>query len=516
MAKVTAGAAYKQLTKVGDYISPNINAGADRIARQGMRQKQLNADAKARADKRLDEALGGIQVDTEALQSKATGFETRDDVARDYAYTATQRSMEYAELAREAAQNGDWVAMNNYKGKMKRIEGDFKNTVNDEKLLGEIFTGYRDKYQSGEIDDDEWLDFAESMEKFNYEIKLDENDNKVITAIELDDEGQPVMDAEGNPKVMTKKWADVVNQRDRPFEVVRLEDKEGKKGLIGDMLSTMGKRKYDEETGQYITTTQTWDDEAERQFTAKVKGLQSNDRTMYSLLKQASGGEITKKKDFTDSDKQLVEDFLRFQVKGGYDTEESMKVRTMTVEEREAEAAKNRAVTMRGQDIGKEKADASNQIALKKLALEEWKAQNPNKTLSKGDEKKAQNEALVVKFYEVAKAIGNLGDKADDAQVQKVLDDSGLGFIADTDWQLWFQDNEFDIGTVKDIKNKDAFKIVKGMAKKAGLEMKDTDVREAINAIQAGKAEEKPAGTKATEGMTAQEKIDYYKNLNKK
>ena len=81
MAKVTAGAAYKQLTKVGDYISPNINAGADRIARQGMRQKQLNADAKARADKRLDEALGGIQVDTEALQSKATGFETRDDVA---------------------------------------------------------------------------------------------------------------------------------------------------------------------------------------------------------------------------------------------------------------------------------------------------------------------------------------------------------------------------------------------------------------------------------------------------
>jgi len=510
MAKVTAGAAYKELEKVGNYVSDNVNAAADRLTKQGMQQKQLNADAKVAADKRLDDAYADINVPE--LVSSATGNQTRDDVARKLAKTATNRAAEYAELARDAAAKGDWKGMNDYKARMKVIESDFKNTVNDEAILKEVFTSYREKYQNGEIDDDDWLDFAESMEKFNYEVILDDNDQKVIRAIELDDEGEPVLDEDGKPNIMEKKWAEVVNQRDRPYERVQLEDQQGKKGLVGDMLATMGKRKYDEVTGQYIETTQTWDEEAEAQFIAKVKGLQANDRTMYSLLKQASGGEIKKKKGFSEDDKQLVEDFLRHQVKGGYNQEQTKRGRSRTPKEMADEAAKNRAVTMRGQDMAQDRADDDNAIALRKMALEEWKAANPNKTgkMTKEETKKAENEALVVKFYDVAKSIGDLGAEANDTAVQKVLDESGLGFVATTDWQLWFQDNEFDIGTIKDIKNKDTFKIVKGMAKKAGLEMKDTDVREAINSIQSGDTKLTPE----QEAAKAQELIDKYSTQN--
>lgn len=342
MAKATAGAAYKELKRVGNYIAPQINAGADRLATNARHQKELNAVEKATADKRLDEALKDISVDTEALQAKATGFTSRDDVARDFAYAATERSQMYAEKAREAASNGDWVTMNNYKGKMNKIKGDFKNTVNDEAILKETLDTYRKAWQEGKVDDDDWLDFAESMEKFNYEVSLDDNDNKVIKAIVLDDDGQPELDGSGNPKYIVKKWSDVVNQHDRPYEVVQLEDKQDKKGLIGDMLATMGKRKYDEVTGDYITTKQTWDDEAKKQFKAKIMGIQSSDRMMHSILKQASGNTINKKKNFTDEDKKLVEDFLRFQVKGGYNTEELKQVRSRTPSEIGASEAANR------------------------------------------------------------------------------------------------------------------------------------------------------------------------------
>lgn len=478
MTKVSAGAAGSQLKRAGNYVAPIVTAQADRLAASNRQDKQLRADKQARDEERLDKAYSEIKV--EDLVTTATGQTTRDDVARNYASVATQRSMEYAEKAREAASKGDWTTMNNYKGRINRIKGDFKNTVNDEVMLKEMMDNYKKKWRDKEIDDPEWLDFAESLEKFNYTITLDENDNKVITAVELDDDGKPVLDENGEPKVMTKKWSDLVNQNDRPYEVVRLEDKEGKKGLIGDLLSTMGKRKYDEQTGDFITTTQEWDETAENQFKAKLNGLFSSDRMMYSLLNQATGGNNKKKKGFTEEDKKLVEDFLRFQVKGGYGEESSLKVTPQTQTQRESEAAKNRAVTMRGQDAANQRAKEANEIALKKLALEEWKAKNGDKEPKTAEEKKkVQDKALVVKFFDVAKRIGSLGAKANDDEVQEVLDESGLGFVLDTDWQLWFEDNQFDLG-VTDIKNKDAFNIVKGMAKKAGLKMEDTDIRSAL------------------------------------
>lgn len=504
MAKVGAGAGYRELKRVGNYVAPQVNAGADRLAANARQQKQLNADQKARDDKRLDDALSGIKVDTDALQTKATGFETRDDLARDFAQTAIQRSQEYAEKAREAAANGNWVEMNNWKGKMNRIKGDFKNTVNDEAILKESMDSYKEAWQNGEVDDDDWLDFAESMERFNYEITLDENDNKVIRAIVMDEDGNPELGEDGEPKVIEKKWSDVVNQRDRPYEVLRLEDKEGKKGLIGDMLATMGKRKYDQQTGQYITTSQTWDEEAEKQFKSKVKALQANDRNMYSLLKQASGGQIKKKKDFTLEDKNMVEDFLRFQVKGGYDTSETKKVRSRTPEELEREAARNRAVTRRGQDLAQDRANKSDDNTKARLELDWWKAKNPNKsgkTPTKEDLKKS-NSALA---YEIAMKIKNAGKEGDkestiDEAINAIGDEYGLNTSKNSDW--WGR-NEFNLDD-KEYYQDDPHGVAKAIAKKMGYE------------YDAGYAQEqltkKLLGEKDKKKPTAADLINKYSN----
>lgn len=508
MAKVTAGAAGSQLKRVGNYVAPQVNAAADRLASQANSNRALNDAKEERTNKRIFDAQAGVKVDVDALVAKATGFKGRDDLARDYANSAVKRSEEYANLAREAASKQDWNTMNMYQGKINRIKGDFKNTVNDEAILADIFKGYQEKYNSGEIDDDEWLDFARSMEEFNYEITLDENDNKVIRAIVLDDEGKPELDDSGKPKVIEKSWSDVVSQKDNPYERVQLEDKEGKKGLIGDMLATMGKRKYDDATGQFITTTQTWDDQAEKQFMAKVKGLQSDNRTMHSILKQASGGEIIKKKNFTGEDKKMVEDYLRFQVKGGYDTEEKASVRGRTVDEMDAEGAKNRAVTMRGQDIGKETSEENNKIALEKIALERWKAENPDKNKATTKDELTKESSKLA--FEIATKIANVtGDTEEekDAKINKIGSEYGLNTSANSDW--WGK-NEFNLDGEAYLQD-DPHEVAKAIAKKMGYEYDATYAQEQLTK----KLGDSKKTTTPTANMTPQEKIDYYKNLNK-
>ena len=487
MAKVSAGAGYKELKRVGNYVAPQVNAGADRLAANVRQQKELNAAEKARADKQIYDASEGVVVDIETLQAKATGFQNRDDLARDYAIVAVKRSEEYAEKAREAASRQDWTAMNNYKGKINRIKGDFKNTVNDEEILKKSMDKYRESWQNGEVDDEDWLDFGESLERFNYEIAFDENDNKVIRAIVLDDKNQPELDDEGNPKVIEKKWADVVSQRDRPYEVVQLEDKQGKKGLIGDMLATMGKRKYDENTGQFITTFQTWDDTAEKQFLAKVRGIQADDRSMYSLLKQASGGSIKKKDDFTEEDNKLVEDFLRYQVKGGYSTEGSTKVRTRTPEEIEKDSAADRNLRRELQKDSQEFSSAEAQKA-RDAALAQFQvklAADVSADKVKGMGKNAKDKMTVARFYDVAQEVAKLGKDAKESDVQAVYDKSGLGFLLTGDFD-WFglADTQYGMGGDKstgDIKVKDVLKNVKAMARASGIDIEETDIKEVMS-----------------------------------
>lgn len=353
MTKVSSGAAYRQLERVGNYIAPNVNKAADRLAGDMDAAMERADRRKARAEKRFDEASKAAAVDTEALVSKTTGFVNRDDVARDYAMTATQRSQEYSDLAIEAAARGDYKAHQMYLNKMNRIKGDFKNAVNDEARLKELFKTYLTKYQNNEIDDDDFLDFATATEDFNYEIGLDENDNRVINAFVTDEET-------GETRTITKKMSDLVNGNDRPWERTKVE---GKGGVVDQMLVNLGKRTYDQAGENYITTSQVWDDKAEKGFEAQAAGLMSDERKMYSLLKQASNGQIRKKSGFTDEDRNMVKNFLRDQVIGAYDETTSEKVRQLTPDEKEKQAAANRAVTRRGQDLAQ--ARHKDNMALK-------------------------------------------------------------------------------------------------------------------------------------------------------
>ena len=454
---VTGAAAYKEFDKVQDDLGQSVSKSADRNAANARQQKALDAAEDARNQKRLEKAFDRSEIDTKTLQSKVTGFASRDDVARDYAGVATQRSMEYAELARKAASDQDWKTHRTMVDKMNRIKGDFKNAVNDEKFLGDLFSKHQKGYLDGSIDDDDWLEFMKSVESKDYEIGLDENDNRVMTAL-VDDE-------KGGKKRVTKKMADIVNGNERPYEVV---DVTGKGGLVDEWLVGFGKRKYDKVSGGYITTNQVWDDKNEEAFNAKLRGLQSNDRVMYSLLKQASSGQIRKKEGFSEKDKTLVRDYLYQQVRGQFTESVTKKVRSTTPQEKAYQSKLNRDITVRGQDIGKVKADKADANYKERLELDWWRAKNPTKRSVKPTKDDLQKSNSLLAF-EIANKIKNAGKEGDsdstlDSIINTIGDKYGLSTSSNSDW--WGK-NEFNLGN-REFNQDDTHGIAKAIAKKMG------------------------------------------------
>lgn len=509
MAKVGAGAAGSQLKRVGNYIAPQINKSADRLDGAIQQQKVLDDTKKARGEKRLDESLADITVDQAALQSKATGFVQRDDVFRAFAGRVSTRSEEHATAARKAALDSDWGLVANLKGKMNRLKGDFKNTVNDEAILAKRFAGYEAKFAAGDIDDEDFLNFGVAVEKFDFEIVLDENDNKIVRAlVEADD---------GSVSVMDKKWSELVNMTDRPYEVVHMEDRSTEKGvekgLVSNLLATMGKRKYDSTGKNYTTTTQKWDDTAETQFMQKVIGLQSDDRSMYSLLKQAT--RERKKTGFTTEDKNEVEKMIRNQVKGGYGEETTIEVAKRTATQLGNEEDAKNEVTKRGHDITAQRDKDTKENESGKLDLAWWKAKNPVKAGKGGTATKEElTKSSSVLAYEIAMRINNVGDISEEGITDKMLDkliveigeEYGLNLSENSDW---WGGNEFNMSG-EEFDQKDPHSVARAIAEKMGY-VYDSKHAQAELTKKLSKKDEPKADKDGTITLTAAQIIEEHR-----
>ena len=157
MAKVTAGAGYKELTKVGDYISPNINAAADRIAKQGMQQKQINADAKARQEERDHDWAKEAQVDMTNFEVEVTG---NADLTGMFVGAAQGGAAKAGKLYGEARalQNIDRKTAEGKKAEAQLVELSFKNLATQSKELKPILDAYAKDYADGKIKEKSYKD----------------------------------------------------------------------------------------------------------------------------------------------------------------------------------------------------------------------------------------------------------------------------------------------------------------------------------------------------------------------
>ena len=488
MAKAGAGA-YSQLQRVGNYVAPQINKAADRLNQQGMQQKQLNADARARKEKRDDAWALDTQVDMTNFEVEATG---NADLTGMFVGAAQGGAAKAGKLYGEARalQNIDRKTAEGKKAEAQLVELSFKNLATQSKELKPILDAYAKDYADGKIKEKSYRTFLNGIARSEGKLYLDKNNLWRVRVLVRDETSGEIKYKEGGePEYIDKSLSDITKGLDKPYYFNPVH---GDDGELNKVLTAMGKNKWDEINGQFIDTKQEFGEEQQRSLNDFIKGTLGSDREMYKWYNYATGKE--KLTGFNTEDKAIISSYIDNAVKGAYGAETSTRVTPQTQEQREAEQDRNFNLNKDRFEETKAQNKAQNKQNLAKIAAEKYKAENPNVKLTKTKEKEIKTDSTVLKFFDTAKKIGALGEKANDDAVQKVFDESGLGFEITTDWQI-FADNEFDIGDVKDITNKNTFKIIKGMARQAGVSLEDTDIRESIKRIQNGETEVNKEGS---------------------
>lgn len=338
MAGVTAGAAYKELDKVGNYVAPQINAGADRLARQGMQQKQLNADAKAKQEKRDDEWLDNSRVDMSNFEVEATGNADIDDMYRNGANQAISVAQDFFRQSRELYAT-DRKQAEVLRDKGRAVENSFKNLAKETSVIKPMLDGYIEDYKAGKIKDESYRGFINGLVRNEAKLYIDDNNNWRARVLLRDEtSGEIKRDDNGEPMYIDKSLADVRKGIDKPYYFNELH---GKDGELNKVLTAMGDNKWDEIEGQFTVSNKEFGKEQEKSLNDFIKGTLGNDREMYKWYNYATGKE--KFKDFTVKDKEVITNFITNAVKGAYGKETSMKVTPQTQAQREAENARNRA-----------------------------------------------------------------------------------------------------------------------------------------------------------------------------
>ena len=383
MAGMGGGAAYQMLRVPEDDIGENARNFANISAQNMRQQKQLNADKEAAQAKARDEAYTATDLGDEDFKAVVTGLDNLDDINRDFANTGIDEYQKAGYEAREAFDKGDKKTYQQLLNKQKKIKSSFENHSNDQAMIAELNKNYMKLDSEGKISpvDYEWEQIMDAANSNNYRYVYDNEGNVSIKFL--------LKDEDGNETVKTIKKSDLINGNYRPYEKVEIN---GKGGFIDEMLVGFGKRVYDEQSGNYITTSQVWDDKNEKGLQAKLEAATSDKRSMSSLLYQASGGTIKKKGDpksygeedsYTEEDYKMVKDFITDQVKAQYGTEESIaqdstNLNWATLEQRkkEHEDDKNKPKT---------KTAEEEELSIRKFDIQQAIENNDVESFASGD-----------------------------------------------------------------------------------------------------------------------------------
>lgn len=487
MATTGGGAAYQQLRRLDNNIQP---------AMEGIANRQSRANAQAKQDLKADksqEKKNYIEVDPTKFIPKATQWGDAHEIFQDAGKKAYEQSLELSKLSNEARRSGNTKLADEYKQQYERVGASFSNFSTRRQEFENVIEKYRAEMLSGKIHQKAWGQFLDALDRNEFTLDYKDGDF-IITTLKRDENGKIV---EGEEVYEQKFLNDLLKGLDQPY---RYEEALGEGGMVDNILVNLGKKTVDQEEGDYIVTAQKWDETRQLALDAHIKsviggeGEEGNNREMYKWYKNMTGEE--KLDGFTDQDKARISDYITKWVKAGYGEEVSKEVKKRTPASIEAKEAADRALKRRGLEIQEAKTQDARDKAKDQLKLDWYKALNP-KSSGKDVTQKEKDQAAVIKLYDVAKKVAQLPSGAwsggGDSEVQAVLDSEGLGFLAESDWQLW-GDNEFDLGSIKDIKNQDVFKIVKGLADMAGFGLEDTDIREVLMNPEKYKVKEKTGG----------------------
>lgn len=351
MAGAGGGAAYKGYQKLDNSMSQGLQKWGGIKAQENAAEKLADERAGVRDQNRKDDWMKNHQW--EDLENEITGYETFDDTSRVLFNDVRNQTTDLHRQATELRNSGKTLEADQVWNKYLKTRGAFKEFAKIQPVLAEHNKNFKKDFEAGKVSavDDDYLSFIQAQENIDYKPKV--VDGTLLYDVLFKDKDGKTLD------VKTMSHADIVKNK---YSYIPRNEMLGKDGLVTNILSSIGKRTYDEIKGDYKYSFQEWDDKSIAMVDSYADGLMESDRTMSDLYYQATGekkfGNIKyrrrgKQDDFTDADKTIVKDWIKKQVEGGYDTKNTKDARDMTVTEKKREGALGRSVTRRGQNLRK-------------------------------------------------------------------------------------------------------------------------------------------------------------------
>jgi hypothetical protein len=384
----TGAAAYKQLQVPQDNINQGLQYWGGIAAKQGAEARARNEKRRLAEDAAKQKAYSAADLPDDAFKTKVTGFDTRDDIVRNFASTAIDGYVNLGEEARAAYDRGDYKSYRSTLDKQQKLLSQFENLTNNEEHLAKINQEYVKLELEGKISpvDKEWRQLMQSLANHNFEYKLDDNQNPYIEALLKDDET-------GEERATKVKVSNLVSGNYRPYETVKIT---GKDGVINQWLADFGKRTFNKDTGNWQTTTQVWDERNQASLDAKIDSITGDKRAMSSLLYQATQGAVSKKGNverygaddgFTKEDYELVRNFLNDQVLAAYDETQGREYtgKLDTLAERRRANRASEAIRRAAQKKGRKLTKKEEELSIRKFDINQAVQNNDVEAFKSGD-----------------------------------------------------------------------------------------------------------------------------------
>jgi len=490
-------AAYKQLERLPNDLGQAMEGIANRQQAEAGAKRKENAAQKQAIQKRKDDYADLNKVDPAAFEYEATSHTDFDEIMGKAANQGFKTSTDIRTQANKAFNQGDRETADALHSQADRIETTFKNFKTSRKEFATIMDKNRKDMVAGKILDKSWAMFQDSIDRNEFTMEYQDGDF-LIRALKRDKNGDVVRDENGDAEYIEKTMGDVRKGLDQPYQ---WQDAEGKGGMIDNIMVNFGKKTYDEEQDQYIVTSTEWDETNEAALTNYVESIIGdgkeplNRREMYKWYENATGEEKFDK--FTDKDKSTVEQFIREGVASQFPESVAIKIRGLRVDEKLADSAANRksreGIAAAGIASRESEGDKN-----RKAAESEWKAQlkakaesDANKDKVKAMGKNPEKKMAVVKFMDIAKGLSDKynearqkGESFNEDDVAEYYSNQDVPFMIGGNFD-WFglngvQYNLEGAESTKGVEPQDIFRNVKGMARAAGIELEDTDIKEVL------------------------------------
>lgn len=300
------GSAYTRLEKPDNSISQGLQFWGQQAAQERQNNKLLKEREQIRQDKKeeeFDKNFGSL----EEFRNKLSGFKTYDQIGADYTTKVRDEYVKEYNRASEALRTGNAQERKDAEMRMRTLKGTFVQVNDMTDRFAKLFEEYKNKTNISGVDAD-WQNKIQSVLVDNkFEIVPDKNGNPLIKGIFKNKKGEDELFEVNYQELM-----------DGSFRSYDRQEIRGKGGLVEKVLTNLGSYEEIKEKGLITTTSKLWNDNIEKAVEVHLDTMIGNDEIVADILNQLDSTS-TKKKGFSDDEKEKVRKVLYSAIRGGYD-----------------------------------------------------------------------------------------------------------------------------------------------------------------------------------------------------